>query len=340
MHELALHSDSSTDQVKPPFSTDFLQDRMVPSEPLSAAHINALSACLTAIDDIFQTFLSMDVFSIRCLPVFTFVRVAYAVVILMKMYFSASSPASELGRVINRDNMRVAYYLEALLEKFGATAAEDKCRPASKFLLVLVMLRTWFMKHGKGDASEASANNAAAGTGIASRSGTVTGTGAGQSTSRTGTPAPTSTADEVQAIPSFMHQQQQHQDQGVNTPLQVLSEVAMGRESNAPRPFYNHISGGQAPPTQPQPYYTDMGPSETTTAPSSWLAQQQQPPPASATVADFDLAAIGLPGGLDFESIGGFDPQDLSGGGAQMVLNDPLFSDMFQGLPDPNFFSM
>ncbi|KAG6150785.1 hypothetical protein E4U37_005706 [Claviceps purpurea] len=124
-------------------------------EAFSAAHINALTACLTAIDSTFQTFLAMDVLSIRCLPVFTFVRIAYAVVILMKMYFSASNPASELGQVIHRDRIRVAHYLEALLDKFNATAADEKCRPASKFLLVLVMLRTWFLKHGKGEASAA-----------------------------------------------------------------------------------------------------------------------------------------------------------------------------------------
>ncbi|PON20756.1 hypothetical protein TGAM01_v210357 [Trichoderma gamsii] len=126
MHEMALHSETLSDQWRPPFNTEALKDGIVNSEPLSAAHINALSACLTAIDGILNTFLSMDVLSIRCLPVFNFMRVAYAVVILIKMYFSASSPGSEMGRVIHKDNMRVEYYLETLLDKFRATAADNK----------------------------------------------------------------------------------------------------------------------------------------------------------------------------------------------------------------------
>ncbi|KJK78624.1 hypothetical protein H634G_05999 [Metarhizium anisopliae BRIP 53293] len=313
MHELALHSDNTADAIRPPFATDMLQDGMVSSEPLSAAHINALSACLSAIDTIFQTFLAMDVFSIRCLPVFTFVRVAYAVVILMKMYFSASSPSSELGKVINKDNMRVAYYLEALLEKFSATAADDKCRPASKFLLVLVMLRTWFLKHGKADTRQDAQNPLPA---------------AGSSSN---TPADGGTPSMQPSQPLPEH--------AANTPLQVLSEVAMGRESNTPRPFYNSISGGQAPPQNA--YYaegTNTPPQvrDPSAFPQPWMAQPPQPS------VDMDMT-VGLPANFDFESLGVPLDQsgDLYGGGAKMaVLNDPLFSDMFQGLPDPNFFSL
>ena len=123
------------------------------------------------------------------------------------------------------------------------------------------------------------------------------------------------------------------------TPLQVLSEVAMGRESNPPRPFYNAISGGQPPPQNT--YYTDStntppqarDPS-TFPQPQPWMTQPPQQP------VDMDMT-IGLPANFDFESLG--VPLDQSGemfgGGAKIVLNDPLFSDMFQGLPDPNFFS-
>ncbi|KAI1110497.1 hypothetical protein F5Y14DRAFT_359340 [Nemania sp. NC0429] len=116
---------------------------------LTAAHISALSSCLTAIDSIFETFLSLDVATIRCLPIFNFVRVAYAVVVLIKIYFSASSPNAELGKVINKDNMKVAEYIDRLLEKFTETAAREKSRPGSKFLMVLFMLRGWFQQHSQ-----------------------------------------------------------------------------------------------------------------------------------------------------------------------------------------------
>jgi len=45
------------------------------------------------------------------------------------MYFSAASPNSELGKVIDKDNMKVEQYLDGLLDKFRAAAEDDRCRP-------------------------------------------------------------------------------------------------------------------------------------------------------------------------------------------------------------------
>ncbi|KND90123.1 Transcriptional regulator WAR1 [Tolypocladium ophioglossoides CBS 100239] len=340
MHELVLHSDTPTDQFRPPFNTEIIKDGMVSAEPLSAAHINALSACLTAIDGIFATFLSMDLLSIRCLPVFNFVRIAYAVVVLMKMYFSASSPKSELGKVINKDNMRVEHYLDALLDKFRTTAAEDKCRPAAKFLIVLAMLRSWFVKQGK----DANASAAPAVAGGAAR--------------------PPETPSKTSATPPD-GSSIAHAHHGVNTPLQVLSEVAMGREhSGPPRHVLNHISGLRQ---TPQPIFHDsVSPSGSTSNtntntnnpstlsstadvdpaapiaapgaapfPSPWMSHLQAPPPAGPAMG----LAAGLPPDFDLESLGaGLAEQDVYEGGTRMILNEPWFNDMFQGLPDPNYF--
>ncbi|KAI2473589.1 hypothetical protein F4781DRAFT_138519 [Annulohypoxylon bovei var. microspora] len=212
MHEIALHVDKNPEDYRPPCNADSLREP-IPGldDSLTPSHISALSSCLTAIDGIFETFLLMDVHSIRCVPIFSFVRVAYAVVVLIKMYFSASNSNSELGKVINKDNMKVAEYLEKLLEKFREVAASDKSRPASKFLLVLAMLRSWFFKqgqtHSKGQGDEESAS-------------TTT------QDLRGGMPA---NEPGMSQHPS----QQQHQSQSnnpgpANTPLQLLSEIATG----------------------------------------------------------------------------------------------------------------
>ncbi|RYO87039.1 hypothetical protein DL762_004464 [Monosporascus cannonballus] len=208
MHEVALHVDKSDDMRVPTLNAEALRDP-IPGlgDSLTAAHIAALSTCLTAIDGIFETFLALDVRSIRCLPVFNFVRVAYATVVLMKMYFSASSPDSELGKVINKDNMKVEEYLDKLLDKFRAIAEGDKSRPAAKFQVVLAMLRGWFQKQGKqlpqpklqgGD--------------------------------------PMGQKPEGATTPGAQQQQQQQQPQQqaeynpANTPLQLLSEIATGND--------------------------------------------------------------------------------------------------------------
>lgn len=203
MHEVALHVDKNDDTMRPAISTESLDDPIPGlSESLTAAHIGALSSCLTAIDGIFETFLAMDIRSIRCLPVFHFVRVAYAVVVLIKMYFSASSPDSELGKVINKDNMKVEEYLDKLLEKFRAVAEGEKSRPAAKFQVVLAMLRGWFHKQGGQGQQKLDGSNSA-------------------------TPRPEG--------PSAPNGQQQHSEYNpVNTPLQLLSEIATGNAPSSP----------------------------------------------------------------------------------------------------------
>ncbi|GJN83676.1 hypothetical protein PLIIFM63780_007225 [Purpureocillium lilacinum] len=371
MHELVLHTQTPTDGFRPPFNTEVIKDGMLDSETLSAAHINALSACLIAVDGIFSTFLGMDVLNIRCLPVFTFVRVAYGVVVLMKMYFSASNPQSELGKVINKDNMRVEFYLDALLEKFRVTAADDRCRPAAKFLIVLAMLRSWFLKQGKAEGAGPAA--AAVGTPApSSRTGAGGGGGDGPgSSSRTSLTPP-----DAPLIPPPRH--------GMNTPLQVLSEVAMGREANTastgpsrqgmmnhlpnmrqtPQPLFHDTVPGVGTPTVANASTDQQSADPTDSAASSSMgtvatAAPQQPPqypppwmgphqhqhqqqggPTPLPGPDMMDLSAGLPPGVDLENLGfNMDPNDiLFEGGAARIMNEPWFNDVFQGLPDPNFF--
>jgi hypothetical protein len=151
MHEVALHVDHNVEEFKPPFTEDTLRGVGDTEQvSLTAAQISALSVCLTSIDGIFETFLKLDVETVRCLPAINFVRIAYAVVVLIKMYFAAVTPNSELGKVINKDNMKVEQYLDGLVDIFKASAAEEKSRPAAKFLMVLIMLKTWFHRQREG----------------------------------------------------------------------------------------------------------------------------------------------------------------------------------------------
>jgi hypothetical protein len=253
MHEIVTHGECAEDCRMDPSGTPLIAT----DTPLTPAHINALSACLTAIDGIFDVFLSLDVHTIRCLPVFNFVRVAYAVVVLIKLYFAASSPKSELGKVINKANMKVEQHLDNLLEKFRATAAEDRSRPAIKFLVVLFMLRSWFEKQKQ---SQSSGLNAAAFP-SAETPPPAASYSARQSTGEKGTPTPSAPTR------PHHHQQQQPQPQPqqpnytttTSTPLQLLSEIAtnnsaasttLAPRTAAPRPTSSAdlLQGNSSPP--------------------------------------------------------------------------------------------
>ncbi|KAL0938681.1 fungal specific transcription factor [Colletotrichum truncatum] len=348
MHEIALHT--QLDDIRPPFDTATLKDGMLPNLALTTSHVNALSACLSAIDGIFEAFLSMNVTSIRCLPVFNFVRVAYAVVVLIKMYFSATAPGSELGKVIDKDNMKVEYYLDALLEKFRAAASDDRSRPAAKFLVVLVMLRSWFLKQSKAALGGPPPEGALRGVSVHSRDSAPT--------SR----LPETTIAEGQR-PTYQQPTPTMQSfPAANTPLHLLSEIATNDRSanqSTSNILWNPTPSRQqfiydpsvVTTTSPMDGGPDTGSSEAAGIDTNNINNNNNsnansstgwmPPVWAGDLQDmgFDM---GLADGLSLEEITtgfGASPGSLSNGMRYVMAQDPWLSglgglnDMFEGMP-------
>lgn len=342
MHELALQNEPA-DAFKAPFAAESLRDSLVSNAVLTPAYTNALAACLTAIDGIFDTFFAMDPDSIRCLPVFNFVRVAYATVVLIRIYFAASSPTSELGKVIDKDSMKVDQHLENLLEKFRATAAEDKSRPASKFLVVLVMIRSWFHKISKGELNQTAriADAANAAEGVTSPFATTD-----RASGEKQTPGSATTPG--------------YSAQASTNPLQLLSEAATHNHAatnngQMPRPrggngnmannaWYGQMgfgpetnnnqhkpNGGSADsnmPPPPQPFQQgSMG-----AAPAPWMNFGQDMDYSNlgdGFAQAWDITLQGLN-----EGNGGL--QDFNG--LSLMANDPLFGQMMGDFPGSDIF--
>ncbi|OBR15209.1 Fungal specific transcription factor [Colletotrichum higginsianum IMI 349063] len=364
---IALHT--KTDDIRPPFDTATLKDGMLTSLTLTTSHINALSACLSAIDGIFDAFLAMEVPSIRCLPVFNFVRIAYAVVVLIKMYFSATAPGSELGKVIDKDNMKVESYLDALLEKFRAAASDDRSRPAAKFMVVLVMLRSWFLKQSKGLAT-----GGPPGSGGQSAFGSAATPGVAMPTSTSQveqTPASTHTSRPIERTP--MEDQQRAFQPGpppprmreypaANTPLHLLSEIATNDHSGR---VTNNMLWNPPPSSARQSFLYD--PSAVTPTPLG--GSRAGPGTASSGTVDHPSVSsntntgsaaapwtnsawagdlqdmgfdVGFTEGLSLEEITtgfGASPDSLSNGMRYVMAQDPWlsgiggFENLFEGMP-------
>ncbi|KAK6539304.1 hypothetical protein TWF694_009537 [Orbilia ellipsospora] len=149
MHEVALHGDHSAEDFRPPFLTERLirtPDSVKPGAmpQLTQTHINALFSCLSSAHGLLDGFLNLSVDELRCLPVLFFARVAYSIVLLIKIYFSASAANSELGKVIDKPQLKLDYYFDKLLALLKAAAADDKSKPAAKFQMILTMLSHWY----------------------------------------------------------------------------------------------------------------------------------------------------------------------------------------------------
>ncbi|KAK1768430.1 putative fungal-specific transcription protein [Phialemonium atrogriseum] len=327
MHETATQIDTG-EECRHPTTADDLRDALASDAPLTPAHVAALSACLTAIDGIFEVFLAMDVASIRCLPVFNFIRIAYAFVVLIKIYFAASSPKSELGKVIDKDHMKVEQHLENLLDKFRATAADDKSRPATKLLIVLAMLRSWFQKQNPKAPTAAAATS--------SDAPPTPGCPAAAAAPETARYDPRNGREQLQ-----QQQQQQQQQQPeyptANTPLQLLSEIATSDSASAPP--QQQLTGGGGGGGGEFPWLNRLQPA----------AQQQQQPfvyggggPGPATTSDGTPTSLDPSGGgpIPWLGSGGPGPGTLAADFEYVGLGDGFARAMdltLAGLADGGF---
>lgn len=301
IHEVALHVNHNVDDFRAPFTEESLSNNGNAGDILTPAHISALSECLTSVHGILNTFLSFELDIIRTLPIFYFVRVAYAVVVLIKMYFAVAAPGSEIGKIISKDDLRVESHLDSLLTLFRTSADEGSFRPATKFLFILSKLREWFQKHRDGKTGSRTSGGGA---------------------------SPEHKAAQLQ------HQQRQQQPrlpqqqygngmhgtghagyQGANTPLHLLSEVAMG-DSNGAASRQAHLG------RQEQAVNTA---SSTNWYPSMATPAQQH----IATPGPMDISAITADGTINYgQSPGGVFEQAMD---LTLANADGDFSNIFQG---------
>ncbi|KAH8179734.1 hypothetical protein LIA77_01253 [Sarocladium implicatum] len=320
MHELVLNTNGAAESDRAPFSTEALTTGMLASDsPPSAAHISALCACLTSIHSVFDIFLALPIDSARCLPVYFFVRTAYALVILIKMSFSAAKPGAELGKIMGPDDTKLLYYLEVLLEKYKELAADNKCRPAAKFLIVMAMLKTWVTRQVKDGAIPLGS------------------TAAMPQQRQKHHP-------EGHDMISPPPQRPSPSQQPANTPLHLLSEVASNRNNGhrQSQPHINtaYLNGVRQPP---QPFFADSAAASTPSTTSGDGGSHQSgmsggggPGPGSMNWMDPSTAGLGgyagsmLPLDPGLNQSLGLEGLDFSANG---LPSEAWFTDMMNVMP-------
>lgn len=147
LHEIALHAEHDADEFRPPFS---LEATRFSSKRLSPPYINAIMVCISSSQRLLDIFLGMSVEALRASPRFMWTRLCYAVVILMKLSISASTPSSELGKIIDPEECKVLYYSERVItymDKIATASSRKEHDMSFRFLRVLTSLKFWYRKH-------------------------------------------------------------------------------------------------------------------------------------------------------------------------------------------------
>lgn len=150
MHDFAMPIDHGLENVKATNGKSSGPHPKSQREVLTTAHVGALTTCLTSVHGIFDSFLAFEAPEVRNLPIFHFARLARASVVLIRMYFAATTPDSELGKVISSDHMKVEHYLRGLINLLRAAVRGGKCEPALKLSIVLAMMQEQFERSKEG----------------------------------------------------------------------------------------------------------------------------------------------------------------------------------------------
>ena len=144
LHEIALHPDHDAEDFQPPFA---IRVKSGSQKKLSPPYINAIMLCLSSSQSLLEIFLEMEIDVARASPTLIFVRVTYALVVLMKLSISASAPSSELGKFLGSEDCKVLYFgerLVAFMDDVANLENQKKHVLAFKFLHILSNLKKWF----------------------------------------------------------------------------------------------------------------------------------------------------------------------------------------------------
>lgn len=150
LHEVALHDDHPPEDFIPPMKlTKVISIHTIPEASSSFLEASAMS--ITSTQTLLDTMLSMEISTLRALPIVNFVRVCYALITLIKLYISAKSPSSKIGSVLDIKSLRLDYYFKATTDKLIEAVGPEQFRAPYAFLGLIMRFHIWYerQKHDK-----------------------------------------------------------------------------------------------------------------------------------------------------------------------------------------------
>ncbi|MCJ1405253.1 hypothetical protein MMC11_008480 [Xylographa trunciseda] len=148
MYTISMHLDYGVEEFQPPYLVKFAIEPSESSD-LPTAYIEALSICSGAARDLINTFLRTEVQVLRLLPTVTYVRMTYAITVLVKLSVAAASSGSIIGKFVDSGGLQVSQYLEKLISHLSIAAGKNRNRVATIFLAIIGRLKCWYRKEDR-----------------------------------------------------------------------------------------------------------------------------------------------------------------------------------------------
>jgi hypothetical protein len=152
LHEIALHDEHPPENFTPPFAFDKITSVSIENST-TPPEIDAIAACISSSHSMLDILLNMDVETLRALPIFLYARAVYAVTVLTKLYLSIRSPQSRIRAILDKENLKVDFYLKSLIIRWNEAVGPMECRSPQTFLGLLLRLYSWFRNQESHDDS-------------------------------------------------------------------------------------------------------------------------------------------------------------------------------------------
>ncbi len=148
VHEIALHDDHPPEDFQPPFALPKVISIHTDLRA-SNSYIEAISDTISSAQSLLDILLTMDIEALRSLPIYNYVRMSYALIILVKLYISSKTPQSKIGAVLDPASLKVGIYLNSMIDKLIEAVGPKECRAPFTFLGMLMRLHGWYKSQEK-----------------------------------------------------------------------------------------------------------------------------------------------------------------------------------------------
>ena len=155
--EVVLYLDHEVEDFRPPYRIKSMHSQTSKAPALSPAYVQAILNLVTTARGVLDAFLNMTYHIVQAAPIIHYIRVCYAMSVLLELYMSSRRQGNELGKIIDADTLRIEHYLSSLQDKLEEAAGAERCRAPEKFKLVLRRMSNWYSRqHTEDSISKAS----------------------------------------------------------------------------------------------------------------------------------------------------------------------------------------
>ncbi|MCJ1377722.1 hypothetical protein MMC17_000818 [Xylographa soralifera] len=145
MHTIAMYSYYGVEEFQPPYLVRIAIEPGRSTNP-PVAYIEALSICSIAAQDLINTFLQTEDQVLHPLPTVAYVRMTYAITILLKLSVAATASGGGSGNFIDCESLQLSQYLDKLVSHLSIAAGRNQARVATIFLAIIARLKSWYRK--------------------------------------------------------------------------------------------------------------------------------------------------------------------------------------------------